>query len=71
MAKVAKENMMIQVTLPKDLVSFMDESIAIANQQLAKDERKITRSLIVKIALTELFTSEKVVSVSIDKKEVN
>lgn len=71
MGKVGKDNVIVQVTLPKSMVAFMDESIAIANQQLAKDERKVNRSLIVKIALAELFTSNKEVSVNIEKKEVN
>lgn len=70
MARVGKNNTLIQVTLPKEMVAFMDQSIAIANEQLEKDERKINRSTIVKIALAELFTSTKVTQIKIEK-EVN
>lgn len=58
MGRPAKKNMVVQITLDKEIVKTMDEVLKILNEQIdTKKEKRFTRSMIIQDSLIMMFYS--------------
>lgn len=69
MARVAKSNKLIQITLPKYLVEAMDEIVENLNKIIPEEEPRMNRSKFIAVALADLLDKGSLAVAT--KKEVN
>lgn len=72
MGKISPKNQNLQITLPKDLVEFLDKIVESGNEQIQDGYKKLTRSKLIQHALCHLFLDIGEAQISLEKKkEVN
>lgn len=71
MGKCAYNNVIIQVTLDKEVVKTLDGVIDVLNKEIdtSKGEKKFTRSMVIQDCLINLFEVGAKIKIDKDKKE--
>lgn len=70
MGRPAKKNMVVQITLDKEIVKTMDEVLKILNEQIdTKKEKRFTRSMFIQDSLIIMF--QEGAKVPVEKKGEN